>query len=78
VFSHRFGGTKSFREASGVKQIRMWRYVGELAAHAATLFYASRHLHYYRCNAASKVTMLFLSWEAIGFSVEQSRSACVN
>jgi hypothetical protein len=22
--------------------------------------------------------MLFLSWEAIGFSVEQSRSACVN
>jgi hypothetical protein len=24
VFSHRFGGTKSFREASGVKQIRMW------------------------------------------------------
>jgi hypothetical protein len=30
VFSHRFGGTKSFREASRVKQIRMWEVCGRI------------------------------------------------
>jgi hypothetical protein len=51
--SHCFGPEKLSPKGPPV----IWRcYAGELAARAATLLYASRHLHHYGGNAASKAS----------------------